>query len=93
MTIFFECAGEHARALLAALQEACARDRRWLGGRLLESAEQPGLYLLVSEWQGEGRPPAVPDGVKVWRFRSPGEPAPVGSALAQPGTAEAGGNP
>lgn len=88
MTIFCEYGGARARAVLEALAEACAQQGGWLGGRLLRSAEQPGLHLLVSEWQGEGKLPAVPEGVRVWRFIALEEasttPADVGQESVTP---------
>lgn len=68
MTVrFYELTGPEARSRLARL----ARDLAAAGARteLLESAEQPGLWLLVV--RGVALPePEPPEGARVWRFRT-----------------------
>lgn len=72
MTIFFyETAGEGARLKLERFAAALSAQEGSLGCRLLASADQTGLYLLVCEWRGGAPAPALPEGregVAVWHF-------------------------
>ncbi|WMT56005.1 hypothetical protein [Truepera radiovictrix] len=69
MILFYECAGPEARGRLEALQTRLAEGEGYVAGTLLQSADQPELYLLTSTWRANGAPQAAPEGVKVWRFR------------------------
>lgn len=66
MTVFYELQGEGAQEALAAF--ALTLEAAGVASELLESAVQPGLFLLVCR-DAEAAPPA-PAGAKVWRFRA-----------------------
>jgi quinol monooxygenase YgiN len=66
---FIESAAPNAQALLGALREALARHPACLRAQLLVSSQQPGLFLLMSEWRGEPQV-TVPAGAKAWTFRT-----------------------
>jgi len=70
MTAFYELNGAGARRALEAFAAELAALDACLDCRLLESAQQPGLYLLMSEWREEAAPPTPPEGAKVWLFRA-----------------------
>ncbi len=71
-TVFYERAGEDAQGAATHFAETMAEHDGFLGCRLLGSAEQPNLYLLVSEWRAGASAPEAPETFKVWRFHELG---------------------
>lgn len=69
MTVFYELQGEGARGALEAF--ALTLKAAGTAPELLESATQPGLFLLLCR-DADAPPPGVPAGTKVWQFRAVG---------------------
>lgn len=65
---YAEGRGEAAEAGLRALLDTLDGLEGFAGAELLSSPAQPGLWLLVSRWQGEVPEMALPDGVRAWVF-------------------------
>ena len=68
-TIFFERSGDDAKEVLEVFSSALLNAEGCQEVRLLASAQQAGLYLLVSTWTRGSEPPAAPEGTKRWIFR------------------------
>ena len=68
-TVFFERSGDDAKEVLSAFRAALLETEGCREVKLLESAQQAGLYLLVSTWAQGSEPPAAPEGAKRWTFR------------------------
>ena len=69
LTIFFERSGEDAKATLKAFRSELLRAGACREVKLLASAQQADLYLLVATWADDA-PPAAPEGTKLWVFRA-----------------------
>lgn len=69
LTFFIEMSGTQAQAVLSDLAGRLRKRPACRTLRLLESAEQEGLFLLVLEWQGEALP-ELPENAKAWKFKT-----------------------
>ena len=71
MTVFYELQGEGARATLEAF--ALSLEAAGVPSELLESTQQPNLFLLQGSLQADAETvtalPDAPAGAKVWQFR------------------------
>ena len=67
MTVFYELAGAHARGHLEAF--ALTLEAAGMRPELLESATQPGLFLLLCRDAEAASLFEAPAGAKVWQFR------------------------
>jgi hypothetical protein len=68
LTLFIEMSGPGAQEVLTDFAARLKTQPSSGAVRLLESAEQEGLFLLVVDWQAESLPQA-PAGAKVWKFK------------------------
>ena len=68
-TIFFERSGEEAKEVLEVFRARLLDTEGCREVKLLESAQQAKLYLLVTTWIDGGEPPVAPEGTKLWIFR------------------------
>jgi len=67
VTVFYELEGEGARGALEAF--ALTLEAAGAAPELLESATQPGLFLLLCR-DADAPLPGAPAGIKVWQFRA-----------------------
>ena len=67
MTVFYELQGEGARATLEAF--ALSLEAAGVPSELLESTQQPNLFLLQADAETVAALPDAPAGAKVWQFR------------------------
>lgn len=65
---YAEARGDEALAALRRFLNVLPPLRGFQGAELMWSEAQPGLYLVVSRWDGPVPRLTVPEGVKAWEF-------------------------
>lgn len=65
---YAEARGDFALSTLRTFLDSLPTQPGLLGAELMGSAAQPGLYLVMSRWNGTIPALSIPHGVKAWEF-------------------------
>lgn len=65
---YAEARGDAALPTLRRFLDELGRQPGLIGAELMASPAQPGLYLVMSRWDGRIPGLSLPDGVKAWEF-------------------------